>query len=42
MVEALIIQFPENGNHLESLTGRIIPKTKNAKKTTTILKQTQI
>ena len=42
MVEELIIQFTENGNHSETLPGRIIPKTKNAKKTTTVLKQTHI
>lgn len=30
MVEELIIQFPENGNHIQTLTGRIIPKTKKS------------
>ena len=38
MAEALIIQFPENGNHLETLPGRKYPKTKKCQEGDNYLK----
>ena len=39
MAEAINIQFSENGNHLETLSGRKYPKTKKKAKRMTSIKK---